>query len=57
MALIATIELPARPPTPVADGGTAARLLHVAAAPLTDATITELASWIESRSAPVGFGA
>ena len=64
VALIATIEFcqrnghPWTPPPGDEDGEvTAARLLHVAAAPLTDATITELASWIESRIAHVGLGA
>ncbi len=61
VALIATIEFcqrnghPWTPPPGDEDGEvTAPRLLAVAAAPLTDATIGELASWIESRIAHVG---
>ncbi len=59
MALVATIEFcqrnghPWTPPPGDEDGEvTATRLLRLAAAPLDDTTIIELASWIASR---IGF--
>ena len=59
VALIATIEFcqrnghPWTPPPGDEDGEvTAARFLDLAAAPLDDATIAELASWIGSRIGP-----
>jgi death on curing protein len=56
VALVATIEFcqrnghPWRPPPGDEDGeATAGRLLQLAAAPLSDATVADLASWIADR--------